>query len=91
MPVGTLEKSVIEDLLAATEGGPDLGARLRASLPGLVVTACDAEDIDNPSTPFLQHPSVQIHLVDGSNHCWALTRDPDKATGLLIARRRKGK
>ena len=90
MPVGTLEKSVIEDLLAATEGGPDLGVRLRASLPGLVVTACDAEDIDN-AAPFLQHPSVQIHLVDGSNHCWSLTSDPEKATGLLIARRRKGR
>ncbi|MEK7395122.1 MAG: hypothetical protein AAB214_21400 [Fibrobacterota bacterium] len=88
MALGNREISIIEDLLEATEGGQELANRLRQDLQGVMVTTCDEQDIDN-ATPFRSHPSVRIHLVDGSNHCWNLTSDPSAATGLLLARPRK--
>lgn len=88
MALETSDIALLEELLLATEGGPDLVPQLRASLPGMVVTSCDEEDVDD-AVPFRSHPLVRVHLVDGSNHCWSLTTEPSRATGLLLARRRR--
>jgi hypothetical protein len=88
MALGTAAIACIEDLLASTEGGADLGPLLKGAFPQMVITSCDEEDLDG-ARPFRNHPLVAIHLVDGSGHCWNLTEDTDKATGILLARKRR--
>jgi hypothetical protein len=76
--------ATIEDILAAPENGPAQAARLRQAIPGLRVTVCDASDVGT-ETPFRDYPSVALHLVDSSAHCWHLTTEPDLASVVLLA------
>jgi hypothetical protein len=39
----------------------------------------------NGDQPFRRHPSFDLHLVDRSDHCWRLTADPARATGIVLA------
>ncbi len=56
---------------------------LRQQLPKLSLTRCDASDID-AETPFRAFPRFTLYLVDGADHCWKLTSDPARATGLVV-------
>lgn len=87
MGLGTTQIQTIEKILSEAEP-KELGAKLRAELPGVLVTGCDEEDMGNEH-PFRSTPGVHVHLVDGSSHCWTITSDPEKATSILLARRRK--
>jgi hypothetical protein len=62
-------------------------AELRANFPKLPVTRVDSSDL-GMETPFRQYPSFDVYLIDGIGHCWTLTGDPERATGLVIAARR---
>lgn len=70
---------------------PDADSRafiaLRQTLPHLSLTRCDPSDVD-ADEPFRQYPRFNLYLVDGTDHCWRLTADPSRATGLVIADKR---
>ncbi|HVZ52575.1 MAG TPA: hypothetical protein VG986_11445 [Pseudolabrys sp.] len=73
----------IETLLGAGEASAQALADLRRRFPGLSVTRCDPSDL-GVETPFREFARVALHLVDGSDHCWRLTDDPARATGLVV-------
>lgn len=60
-------------------------AEMRARIPGLVCMQCDAADV--LEDPWRAYAAFDVHLVDGASHCPQLTDDPDKAGGLLFARK----
>lgn len=73
----------IETLLGAAEASAQTFADLRRRFPMLSVTRCDPSDL-GVETPFREFPRFALHLVDGSDHCWRLTDDPARATGLVV-------
>jgi hypothetical protein len=84
MALSSDELSEIDDLLLAPDAGAAAFAALRQRFPHLSLTRCDSSDVDTEE-PFRTYPGVTLYLVDGASHCWQLTRDPARATGLLIA------
>ena len=80
--------STIDEVFEDFEAAPDLTSRIRSRIPGLVVTRCDESDLGS-DVPFRTYPRYQMFLVDGSNHCWTVTSNPDSATALLLARRKE--
>ncbi|SIR46427.1 hypothetical protein SAMN05421829_11656 [Aromatoleum tolulyticum] len=60
---------------------------LRAALPGMVFTRCDASDMDG-ETPATRAGDYDLYLVDNSDHCWRITTDPQHAGGVVIAAHR---
>ncbi|AVT83490.1 hypothetical protein [Rhodopseudomonas palustris] len=56
---------------------------VRQELSGLSLTQCDASDI-YAEQPFRDYPRFRVYLVDGSNHCWTITTDAARATGLVV-------
>jgi hypothetical protein len=83
MPLDAAELTAIEALLAATAEPAHAVADLRRCFPGLTVTQCDRSDVDL-ETPFRTIARVSIYLVDGTDHCWRLTTDTARATGLVL-------
>ncbi len=75
----------IESLLAGEVADATARAELRRRFPCLSVTRCAASDL-GAETPFRKQPGFSLYLVDGRDHCWRLTDDPDCATGLVIVR-----
>jgi len=90
MALGVHELERIDAALAAqSDGAPHL-PELRRQLPGLTVTQCDASDV-GVEPPYRSYPSFNLYLVDGRDHCWRLTPDPECATGVMIAKRGAGR
>lgn len=58
---------------------------VKAAHPGLTVTGTFASIM--AEDPYREEARFDLFLVDGSNHCWAITGAPDAATGLVIAER----
>jgi hypothetical protein len=80
-----LSAAQIDRLCAViAEAGPDAASVLRAALPPGTLTTCDARDVDTHE-PAARLPGWELHLVDASNHCWALTDNPQQATGIVLA------
>jgi hypothetical protein len=73
-------------LLGAEDAGASTFATLRARFPKLSLTRVDPSDL-GVETPFRQYKLFDLYLVDGSNHCWSLTNDPELATGLVVTAR----
>ena len=84
MALETDELAAIDETLAAA---PDASAfaGLRQRFPCLSLTRCDASDMDT-ETPFRVYPGLSLYLVDTSDHCWRITADPARATGIVISR-----
>jgi len=61
-------------------------AQLRRELPELHFTYCMDDDVPEIEAVH-ETPEFCIYLVDGRGHCVAFTRDPEAATGLVIAER----
>ncbi|MHB1513160.1 MAG: hypothetical protein ACYCTF_08265 [Acidiferrobacter sp.] len=76
----------LQGLLDA-DAGPPLSV-LRREFPELAFVFCDAVDMVG-SQPFRVTPAADIYLVDGRDHCVAVTPDLAAATGLLIAVRER--
>jgi hypothetical protein len=74
----------IDAVLASPEADARALADLRRRLPGLSLTRCEASDVD-ADEPFRAYPRFNLYLVDGAAHCWQLTSDPARATGLVVA------
>lgn len=84
MAVTSSELDLIEGMLSLSAGTDPFPA-LRRSLPHLVWTRCDAADV--LEEPFRSIGPFDLHLLDGSDHCVRLTPEPDRASGVLLARR----
>jgi hypothetical protein len=87
MAISETDISTIDQILSQDSTG-DLSARLREFLPSILVTSCDASDM-GVEEPFRDSPKGLVYLVDRSEHCWKITTDPETATGILFAKRRK--
>ena len=77
----------IDALLGAPDAGAGALASVRARFPKLAVTRADPSDVDS-ETPFRQYNRFDLFLVDGSNHCWRLTAEPERASGLVVVAHR---
>jgi len=77
----------LESLLAESDGGPQVVAEFRSRFPGRSLTRCDASDMDT-ERPYKQFAKVDLYLVDGLDHCWHITSDPERATGVVLAKRK---
>jgi hypothetical protein len=86
MPLEAREIVDIEKLLA-NASAETVFAVLRDRFPDLSLTRCDHSDIDT-ETPFREYGRYSLYLVDGADHCWRLTSDPARATGLVVAVRK---
>jgi hypothetical protein len=76
--------AAIDSMLGA--GGDLAGlADFRRRFPGVSLTRCDAADVDT-ETPFREYPGLSLFLVDANDHCWRITSDPARATGIVLAR-----
>lgn len=75
----------IEHLLSAPPDANPL-ANFRRDFPGLSLTRCDAADMSGEA-PFREYSKFNLYLVDGRDHCWRLTGDPESATGFVVATR----
>ena len=79
------ELNEIDGVLSAPDADVDAFTQLRSRFPQLSWTRCDASDLTE--TPFRSYPRHDLHLVDRSEHCVAITADPARATGLVLAAR----
>lgn len=84
MPLSEEAISKIERALGLANADFQAVAGLRGHLPGLSLTRCDLADL-GVETPFREYPRFNVYLVDGSDHCWRITADPARATGLVLA------
>lgn len=66
-------------------GGRAMTNELKRLLPELVCLNCDASDVLEDA--WRSYPAFDLHLVDASNHCTAMTSDPTLANGILLARK----
>lgn len=88
MPLTDTEILQLESLLAASDGGPQLVQEFREHFPGRSLTRCDESDMGGEE-PFRCFDALNVYLVDGREHCWHITSDPQLATGVVVARRRR--
>jgi hypothetical protein len=79
----------IEALLAGHGAGHRVLADLRRRFPDLSLTRCDAADLD-AEPPFRAHQRFDLYLVDGTDHCWRLTADSSRATGIVVVEHEAG-
>jgi hypothetical protein len=79
----------IEMLLAGDAAGAAFPAEFRQRFPRLTLTRCAASDVDH-EVPYRRYPGFDLHLVDRSDHCWRMTADPGRATGIVLAARKAG-
>jgi hypothetical protein len=76
--------AAIDTMLAG--GGDASGlADFRRRFPSLSLTRCDVSDVD-AETPYREYPGLSLFLVDAHDHCWRITSDPARATGIVVAR-----
>ncbi len=85
MALNATELMEIEAALSDCGGDGAAVAALRQRFPRLAWTRCDATDVCE--TPFRSFAGFDIHLLDSSDHCAAITDDPARATGIILAKR----
>ncbi|MCB1887745.1 MAG: hypothetical protein KDH20_09065 [Rhodocyclaceae bacterium] len=76
------------DLARRFASGSDETAALsafRQEHPELRFYACSEDDIPPRLSPWLSVDGVGVYLIDASEHCMSLTRDPEHACGLVFA------
>ncbi|MGQ9371371.1 hypothetical protein [Azospirillum sp. ST 5-10] len=70
---------------AAGDGVSAVVHAVKDAFPGLPVTGTFASVM--AEEPYREEERFALFLVDGRNHCWTITADPDAASGLVIAQR----
>ena len=83
MGLSATDLSRIEALLGAPGAATPALAALRQSFPRLSLTRCDPSDL-GAELPFRAFGRFDLYLVDGTDHCWRLTSDPERATGVVV-------
>jgi hypothetical protein len=71
-------------LLSAAEAGVNPLPQIRAALPGITVTRCDAEDMRG-ELPYRRSGGYDLFLVDTASHCWRIVDDLQAAGGIVLA------
>lgn len=67
-------------------GGGDLPlARFREEHPDLRFFACSEDDIPARLNPWVSVAGAAVYLMDATDHCVRLSRDPEQACGLVFA------
>lgn len=84
MTLAPAQVSQIDAVLASAGADSQTLTALRKLAPGLMVTRCDALDMRD-ETPFRTYENCSIFLIDGRDHCWKITQDPGRATGIALA------
>jgi len=88
MSIGAEDLARIEAILGAADAANALAA-LKAQFPKLSQTRADPSDMGMEEV-FREFPAFTLYLVDGKDHCWHITTDPDRATGLLLVAKPAG-
>jgi hypothetical protein len=83
MTLSANELAEIEASLAAPDADIGVLADLRRRFPRVSLTRCDASDVGVES-PFREFRKFSLYLVDGADHCWRLTGDAARATGIVV-------
>jgi hypothetical protein len=74
----------IAGLLEAQGLSESAVVQLRGAFPDFHFTYCQDDDVAGPD-PVRSEQGFNIYLVDGRNHCLCFTKDPQVATGLVLA------
>ena len=82
MALAAIELAEIEQVLASS---PQAFLELRQKFPHLAWIRCDASDVTE--TPYRSFGAFDLHLLDSADHCAAITDDPARATGIVLAKR----
>ena len=85
MALSESDLSEIEKVLTAGDPAAPVFAQLKQLFPRLSWTQCDATDVTEE--PFRTISRFDIHLLDAADHCAHITTDPERATGVILARR----
>jgi hypothetical protein len=83
MALSATDLADIEALLNTQDVPANVVTELRRRFPTMTVTRCDPSDVDL-ETPFREWPACSLYLVDSADHCWKLTADAARATGLVV-------
>jgi hypothetical protein len=82
-----ISASQIEDIGRYASAQPlseQMLSALRQQFPEVHFSYCMDDDVIG-ATPALEGEGFNLYLVDSSNHCFALTTDPDVASGVVVA------
>jgi hypothetical protein len=82
LPLSEDALASIEAALSPHDADSTALTGFRRDFPGLSLTRCDVSDLEQP---FRQYHRFNLYLMDASDHCWCLTADPARATGVVIA------
>ncbi|WP_128927690.1 hypothetical protein [Bradyrhizobium guangxiense] len=82
MALAAIELAEIEQVLASS---PQAYLELRQKFPHLAWIRCDASDVTE--TPYRSFGAFDLYLLDSADHCAAITDDPARATGIVLAKR----
>lgn len=80
-----VELAEIEQVLASSDAAPQAYGELRRRFPHLACIRCEASDVTE--TPYRSFAAFDLHLLDSTDHCAAITDDPARATGIVLAKR----
>lgn len=84
MAVTAPELQHIAALLAAAATLREAAAAVRTQFPQLRASVVDALDVRDEK-PAFSVGARRVYLVESDGHCWQLTRDPARVSGLLLA------
>ncbi|MGM4954059.1 DUF6129 family protein [Bradyrhizobium barranii] len=79
------ELTNIEQTLASIDTASEPCLMLRQKFPHLAWICCEASDITQ--SPFRCVGQFDLHLLDSGGHCTQITNDPQRATGIVLAKR----
>ncbi|MGY4412456.1 hypothetical protein ACVWW4_004192 [Bradyrhizobium sp. LB7.1] len=74
----------IEQTLAAIDSSEPC-LMLRQKVPHLAWICCEACDMTQ--SPFRRVGKFDLHLLDSGGHCVQITNDPQRAAGIVLAKR----
>lgn len=82
----TLVPGQLEAIAAAVDDPQalELVDRLRAQFAGLTFILCADDDVIGVG-PVLEQPTFNLYLMDDSSHCMRLMRQPELASGVVVA------
>lgn len=66
-------------------GGEATLAEFRAEHPELRFYACSEDEVPPRLAPWAAADGVEVFLIDATEHCVRLSREPENACGLVFA------
>ncbi|MBW8066678.1 MAG: hypothetical protein GJU73_04455 [Ferrovum sp.] len=83
-----IDIETIEYFLEGCEDHGNLSAMFKHRFPGVSLTRCEPSDLFG-EIPFRRSRGFDIHLVDGRDHCWKITRELAEATGVVVVEKKR--